>query len=93
MLGVEDILRGIDHLLFVLALLFLVSSRSRLIGTITAFTLAHSMTLVAATLEWIHVPQAPVEAARDTASNAAGIEGKGPLEKRGDDGGLARKAA
>jgi len=62
-LGVEHILLGIDHLLFVLALLFLVGSWPRLIGTVTAFTLAHSLTLAAATLGWIRVPQAPVEAA------------------------------
>jgi len=61
-LGVEHILLGIDHLLFVLALLFLVGSWRRLIGTVTAFTLAHSLTLAAATLGWIQVPQAPVEA-------------------------------
>lgn len=62
-LGIEHILLGIDHLLFVLALLFLVRSWPRLIGTVTAFTVAHSITLVAATLGWVQVPQAPVEAA------------------------------
>lgn len=61
-LGVEHILFGIDHLLFVLTLLFLVGNWRRLIGTVTAFTLAHSLTLAAATLGWIRVPQAPVEA-------------------------------
>jgi len=62
-LGVEHILLGIDHLLFVLALLFLVGGLPRLVGTVTAFTVAHSLTLAAATLGWVHVPQAPVEAA------------------------------
>lgn len=62
-LGVEHILFGADHLLFVLALLFLVASWARLAGTVTAFTAAHSATLAAATLGWVHVPQAPVEAA------------------------------
>ena len=61
-LGVEHILLGIDHLLFVLALLILVEGRRRLIGTVTAFTVAHSLTLAAATLGLVHVPQAPVEA-------------------------------
>jgi hypothetical protein len=61
-LGVEHILLGVDHLLFVLALLFLVGSWRRLIGTVTAFTLAHSLTLAAATLGWIRVQPAPVEA-------------------------------
>jgi hypothetical protein len=62
-LGVEHILFGIDHLLFVLALLFLVGSWRQLVGTITAFTAAHSLTLAAAALGFVHVPQAPVEAA------------------------------
>ena len=44
-LGVEHILGGIDHLLFVLGLLFLVGFNRRLVWTITAFTLAHSLTL------------------------------------------------
>jgi hypothetical protein len=61
-LGVEHILLGPDHLLFVLALLFLVGNGRRLVGTITAFTLAHSVTLAAATLGWVHVAPPPVEA-------------------------------
>jgi hydrogenase/urease accessory protein HupE len=61
-LGVEHILLGIDHLLFVLALLLLVPNTRTLVWTITSFTLAHSLTLAAATLGWVHVPQAPVEA-------------------------------
>ena len=62
LLGVEHILSGIDHLLFVLALLLIVSGTRRLIFTVTAFTLAHSITLAAATLGWIWVPGPPVEA-------------------------------
>jgi hydrogenase/urease accessory protein HupE len=61
-LGVEHILSGIDHLSFVLALLLLVKGRRRLVGTITAFTVAHSVTLAVATLGWVNVPGAPVEA-------------------------------
>ncbi|MFH0350868.1 MAG: HupE/UreJ family protein [Chromatiales bacterium] len=61
-LGVEHILLGIDHLLFVLALLMLVKGWRRLVGTITAFTLAHSITLAAATLGFVSVPGPPVEA-------------------------------
>ncbi len=49
-LGIEHILLGVDHLLFVFALLLIVNGWRRLIGTITAFTLAHSITLFAATL-------------------------------------------
>ncbi len=61
-LGVEHILLGIDHLLFVLALLILVDGKRRLVGTVTAFTVAHSLTLAAAALGFVHVPQTPVEA-------------------------------
>ena len=61
-LGIEHILLGIDHLLFVFALLLIVKGWRRLVGAITAFTLAHSITLAAATLGYVHVPQAPVEA-------------------------------
>jgi hypothetical protein len=61
-LGVEHILGGVDHLLFVLALLLLVRGVGRLVATVTAFTLAHSVTLAAATLGFVHVPSAPVEA-------------------------------
>jgi hydrogenase/urease accessory protein HupE len=61
-LGIEHIWLGIDHLLFVLGLLLLVQGRRRLIGTITAFTVAHSITLAAATLGVVRLPQAPVEA-------------------------------
>jgi hypothetical protein len=61
-LGVEHILLGIDHLLFVLALLLLVSGWRALIGTITAFTLAHSITLSGATLGFVSAPSGLIEA-------------------------------
>ncbi len=61
-LGIEHILTGFDHLLFVLALVILVNGARRLIATVTAFTVAHSLTLVAATLGWVHVPGPLVEA-------------------------------
>ena len=61
-LGVEHILFGIDHLLFVLALLLLIKGVRRLVVAVTAFTAAHSITLAAATLGWMAVPGAPVEA-------------------------------
>ena len=61
-LGVEHILLGVDHLLFVLALFILVKGTGRLIATITAFTVAHSLTLAGATLGFVHVPGPPVEA-------------------------------
>jgi len=61
-LGIEHILLGIDHLLFVFALLLIVNGKRRLLWTITAFTVAHSITLAGATLGFVHVPQQPVEA-------------------------------
>ncbi|MDX1648281.1 MAG: HupE/UreJ family protein, partial [Myxococcota bacterium] len=61
-LGVEHILLGVDHLLFVLALVFLVANGRRLVGTITSFTVAHSVTLALATLGVVHVSAPPVEA-------------------------------
>lgn len=62
LLGVEHILGGIDHLLFVVGLLFLVGFRRRLVWTITAFTAAHSLTLACSALGWLTLRSAPVEA-------------------------------
>ena len=62
-LGVEHILQGIDHLLFVLGLLLIVGSRYTLIKTITAFTIAHSITLAIATLGYASAPVQPLNAA------------------------------
>ncbi len=61
-LGVEHILLGVDHLLFVLALVLLVGAPRQLLATVTAFTLAHSLTLALAVLRVVHVPPRPVEA-------------------------------
>jgi hydrogenase/urease accessory protein HupE len=61
-LGVEHILFGFDHLLFVLALVILVRDLRRVAVTVTAFTIAHSITLAAATLGLVNVPGPPVEA-------------------------------
>lgn len=84
--GIEHILFGIDHLLFVFALLLLVEGVGRLVATITAFTVAHSITLGAATLGFVNVPSAPVEAtialsilflATELARPRAAAEGRG----------------
>jgi hypothetical protein len=61
-LGVEHILTGVDHLLFVLCLVLLVRDVRILLATVTAFTVAHSITLAAATLGFVNVRSAPVEA-------------------------------
>lgn len=60
-LGVDHILKGVDHLLFVLMLVLLVRGWRPLLAAVTAFTLAHSVSLAAATLGWIVVPAPPVE--------------------------------
>ena len=62
-LGIEHILTGIDHLLFVLALIIITQGGWKLVKTVTAFTVSHSITLTLATLGYVHVPQRPVEAA------------------------------
>jgi hydrogenase/urease accessory protein HupE len=61
-LGIEHILFGFDHLFFVLALVILVRDWRRVAVTVTAFTIAHSITLAAATLGFVNVPGPPVEA-------------------------------
>lgn len=61
-LGIDHILTGLDHLLFVLALLFLVGFNRRLVLTITAFTVAHSLTLGLSAMGWLALRSPPVEA-------------------------------
>jgi hydrogenase/urease accessory protein HupE len=61
-LGVEHILTGFDHLLFVVSLLFLVGFTRQLVWTITAFTVAHSLTLASAAMGWLVLRPPPVEA-------------------------------
>jgi hydrogenase/urease accessory protein HupE len=61
-LGIEHILTGFDHLLFVSGLLLLVTGIRRLLLTVSAFTLSHTVTLTLATLGFVSVPPAPVEA-------------------------------
>lgn len=62
-LGVEHIVLGIDHLLFVLVLMLIAPNTRQLILAITAFTVAHSITLAAATFGFVNVPPPPIEAA------------------------------
>ena len=61
-MGTIHILEGVDHLLFVLALMLIVSGFGPLLKSVTAFTVAHSITLALATLDIIHIPSAPTEA-------------------------------
>jgi hydrogenase/urease accessory protein HupE len=59
--GVEHIAFGFDHLLFVTALMLIVRDWRKLVKAITAFTVAHSITLTCATMGWLTLPSAPVE--------------------------------
>jgi hydrogenase/urease accessory protein HupE len=62
-LGVQHIVLGVDHLLFVLGLLLIVSDRWTLVKTITSFTVAHSITLAIATFGYASAPLPPLNAA------------------------------
>ena len=62
-LGIEHILFGVDHLLFILGLLFIVNDRWMLVKTISSFTVAHSLTLAIATLGYARAPEPPLTAA------------------------------
>jgi len=81
LLGFEHILEGYDHLLFVLALLLIVPGKIALFKTITAFTLAHSITLALAALGLLNVPAAPVEAS--IALSIAWIAAEAIYQRRG----------
>jgi len=61
-MGTIHILEGFDHLLFLLTLLLIVNGMWPLLKTVTAFTLAHSLTLALATLGLVHIPPVPTEA-------------------------------
>jgi len=98
-LGIEHILFGIDHLLFVFALLLITHGGWKLVKTVTAFTVAHSITLALATLGFVHVPQAPVEAVIAlsivfVAAQILRINAPSPLagEGRGEGGSLTARA-
>jgi hydrogenase/urease accessory protein HupE len=72
--GIEHILFGTDHLLFVLGLMLMVHDRWMLLKTITAFTVAHSITLAAATLGYAHVPAPPLNAGIALSIMFVGVE-------------------
>jgi hypothetical protein len=73
-LGIRHILFGGDHLLFVFGLLLLVSNRWMLLKTITAFTVAHSITLTAATFGYVRVPAPPLNAVIALSIAFVGVE-------------------
>jgi hypothetical protein len=73
-LGIDHILLGIDHLMFVLGLIWLVRGVKMLIKTITSFTVAHSLSLAAATFGWVGVPERPLNAAIALSIVFVGVE-------------------
>ncbi|MEJ8570277.1 HupE/UreJ family protein [Microbaculum marinum] len=81
-LGVEHILSGPDHLLFVLGLMLLVASGRQLLWTVTAFTAGHSVTLSLAVLGFVNVPSGPVEALIALSILIVAVEAvRGPSER------------
>jgi hydrogenase/urease accessory protein HupE len=87
--GISHILEGVDHLLFVFGLLLLVSGRWMLVKTITAFTIAHSITLALATLGVVSIPTAPVEASIALSILFLGVEAM--RARRGESSFAARR--
>ena len=61
-LGIEHLLTGLDHVLFVIALMVLITDKWRLLATVTAFTVAHSITLALSTYDLLQISQSAVEA-------------------------------
>ncbi len=59
--GIDHIVFGYDHLLFVVALVLLLSGFGTIFKAVTAFTIAHSLTLIGTTLGFVGLPQRPVE--------------------------------
>lgn len=88
-LGVEHIMTGYDHLLFVFGLLLLAADWRRLVATITAFTLGHSITLTLAALDVARVPSTPVEVLIAFSIFVLAVELARPA--RGDDATLMRR--
>ncbi len=81
-LGVEHLIFGIDHILFVIGLLFYVRDPWRLVGVITSFTAAHSITLALSSLEVMRLPGPPVEAIIALSIVFLAVELLRPEEKR-----------
>ncbi len=85
-LGIEHIMSGPDHLLFVLGLVLLAATPAALLATVTAFTLGHSITLALAVLEKVRLPQGPVEVAIAGSVFFLAVELARPVESRGEIG-------
>ncbi len=81
-LGVEHIWTGYDHLLFLFALLVVCRSFRSIVGIITCFTVAHSLTLAMATLDIVNLPSRLVEAVIAASIVYVGVEN---LVRRGEE--------
>jgi hypothetical protein len=98
--GLHHVLAGADHLLFLLTLLLVAplvavagrwqrregpaSTVRRVLGVVTAFTVGHSLTLIAAASGWVAVPGAPVEVAIAVSVGVAAVHAIRPLARRGE---------
>jgi hypothetical protein len=89
-MGVEHILSGVDHLMFIAGLLLFVRSRRRLLITITSFTAAHSLTLAASALDLVHPPRGPVELCIALSILLLAVEARGVERSEPTDPGSAR---
>jgi hypothetical protein len=89
-LGVSHLLSGLDHVLFVLSLLFVLDRRRALLLAITSFTVGHSLSLALSVLEVVHIPERPVEIAIAATLLVMALE---ILERHrtGEDSGFARR--
>ena len=87
--AVDHILTGFDHLLFVLALMLLIHDRWMLVKTVTAFTIAHSITLAGATLGYISLPQKPSRPQSRLASRSWRANSSRRDQAKGEFGGLS----
>ncbi len=84
-LGIEHLVTGIDHVLFVLALTLLMGWGRKLVWAVTFFTIGHSLTLALAVLGWMVLPEAVVEtliAFSIVVAAAELLRGDGPLKRR-----------
>ena len=81
-LGIEHLLFGFDHILFVIGLMFFVHRPIELVKVVTAFTLAHSLTLALSTLGIVRLAQSPVEAIIALSILFLAVELLRPVEQR-----------
>ncbi|MGY1847878.1 HupE/UreJ family protein [Blastococcus sp. SYSU DS1021] len=98
--GLHHVLEGADHLLFLITLLLvaplvagggrwrradgLLPTVRRVVGVVTAFTVGHSLTLVASALGWVSLPSTPVEVLIAVSVGVAAVHAMRPLARHGE---------